>query len=81
MVIIKLMMMLMVVMMIISVLYFSFKVPISFQQTNRPVPLIYSLNTEFQLTNNLKMFLLDPTSDQVTREDWDFNGVYSEGIY
>ncbi|XP_041363241.1 extracellular matrix organizing protein FRAS1-like isoform X2 [Gigantopelta aegis] len=57
----------------------SFKVPISFQQTNRPVPVIYSLNTEFQLTNNRKMFLLNPTTDQVTSEDWDFNGAYSEG--
>ncbi|XP_045392852.1 extracellular matrix organizing protein FRAS1 isoform X1 [Lemur catta] len=28
-----------------------FLIPIAFQQTNRPVPVVYSLNTEFQLCN------------------------------
>ncbi|ETE61256.1 Extracellular matrix protein FRAS1, partial [Ophiophagus hannah] len=32
----------------------KFLIPIAFQQTNRPVPVVYSLNTEFQLCNNEK---------------------------
>ncbi|XP_048248290.1 extracellular matrix organizing protein FRAS1-like isoform X2 [Haliotis rufescens] len=57
----------------------SFEVPISFQQTNRPVPVVYSLNTDFQLTNNLKMFLLSPNSTEASQDDWDFNGAFSPG--
>ncbi|XP_035826399.1 extracellular matrix protein FRAS1 [Aplysia californica] len=57
----------------------KFDVPISFQQTNRPVPVTYSLNTDFQLSNNLKMFLLDPTTEGMGKEDWEFNGAFSKG--
>ncbi|ESO99609.1 hypothetical protein LOTGIDRAFT_173674 [Lottia gigantea] len=56
-----------------------FEVPIAFQQTNRPVPLVYSLNTDFQLANNRKMFLLDPKSAIMEPEDWEFNGAFSQG--
>lgn len=56
-----------------------FEVPLSFQQTNRPVPVVYSLDTQLQLTNNLKLFLLDPSTASMTPDDWDFNGAFSRG--
>ncbi|XP_076458587.1 LOW QUALITY PROTEIN: extracellular matrix organizing protein FRAS1-like [Babylonia areolata] len=56
-----------------------FEVPLSFQQTNRPVPVVYSLDTQFQLTNNLKMVLMDPGTASTTPDDWDFNGAFSRG--
>ncbi|XP_050394788.2 extracellular matrix organizing protein FRAS1 [Patella vulgata] len=56
-----------------------FEVPIAFQQTNRPVPVVYSLNTDFQLANNRKMFLLDPKTDMMEAEDWEFNGSFLPG--
>ncbi|XP_072289092.1 extracellular matrix organizing protein FRAS1, partial [Eucyclogobius newberryi] len=57
----------------------KFLVPIAFQQTNRPVPVVYSLNTEFQLCNNDKVFLLDPGSDDVTVNEMDYKGAFSMG--
>lgn len=38
----------------------AFPLPISIQQTHRPVPLVYTLNTDFQLLNNPTLFLMDP---------------------
>ncbi|KAG7271527.1 hypothetical protein CRUP_007516 [Coryphaenoides rupestris] len=58
----------------------KFLVPISFQQTNRPVPLVYSLNTEFQLCNNDKLFLLDPATTDVSLAEMDYKGAFSMGI-
>lgn len=61
--------------------FFRFEVPIAFQQTNRPVPVVYSLNTEFQLTNNEKMFLLDPQETRLTLDDLDYSGAFSKGKF
>ncbi|XP_033757797.1 extracellular matrix protein FRAS1-like [Pecten maximus] len=51
-----------------------FEVPIAFQQSNRPVPLVYTLNTRFQLTNNLQTFLLGPdkAQDELNFDDTTF---------
>ncbi|XP_069123568.1 extracellular matrix organizing protein FRAS1-like [Argopecten irradians] len=51
-----------------------FEVPIAFQQSNRPVPLVYTLNTRFQLTNNRQTFLLGPdrTKDELDFDDTSF---------
>ncbi|XP_032434237.1 extracellular matrix organizing protein FRAS1 isoform X1 [Xiphophorus hellerii] len=57
----------------------KFLVPIAFQQTNRPVPVVYSLNTEFQLCNNEKVFLLDPASADVSMAEMDYKGAFSMG--
>uniref|UniRef100_A0ACB8E9A0 Extracellular matrix protein fras1 n=1 Tax=Sphaerodactylus townsendi TaxID=933632 RepID=A0ACB8E9A0_9SAUR len=57
----------------------KFLIPIAFQQTNRPVPVVYSLNTEFQLCNNEKVFLMDPTKSEVSVEEMDYRGAFSKG--
>ena len=41
-------------------LCFRFSVPLSFQQTSRPVPLAYSLDTDFLLTNSEREFSSNP---------------------
>lgn len=56
-----------------------FLIPIAFQQTNRPVPIVYSLNTEFQLCNNEKMFLMDPTTSEMSLAEMDYKGAFSKG--
>ncbi|KAM9330542.1 extracellular matrix organizing protein FRAS1 [Gastrophryne carolinensis] len=56
-----------------------FLVPIAFQQTNRPVPVVYSLNTEFQLCNNEKIFLMDPTKTEMSLAEMDYKGAFSKG--
>ncbi|GFO33130.1 extracellular matrix protein fras1-like [Plakobranchus ocellatus] len=56
-----------------------FEVHISFQQSNRPVPLSYSLNTEFHLSNDIRMFALDPAADDLALQDWDFSGTFARG--
>ncbi|XP_008299754.1 extracellular matrix protein FRAS1-like [Stegastes partitus] len=57
----------------------KFLVPIAFQQTNRPVPVVYSLNTEFQLCNNEKVFMMDPASADVSMAEMDYKGAFSMG--
>uniref|UniRef100_A0A3Q2DG67 Fraser extracellular matrix complex subunit 1 n=1 Tax=Cyprinodon variegatus TaxID=28743 RepID=A0A3Q2DG67_CYPVA len=57
----------------------KFLVPIAFQQTNRPVPVVYSLNTEFQLCNNEKVFLLDPATADISMAEMDYKGAFSMG--
>ncbi|KAL5018413.1 hypothetical protein ScPMuIL_004135 [Solemya velum] len=57
----------------------EFEVPISFQQTNHPVPLVYSLNTQFELTNNKHMFLLDPVKTDLSLAEYDYSGTFSQG--
>ncbi|XP_034535025.1 extracellular matrix protein FRAS1, partial [Notolabrus celidotus] len=57
----------------------KFLVPIAFQQTNRPVPVVYSLNTEFQLCNNDKVFMMDPASADVSMAEMDYKGAFSMG--
>lgn len=56
-----------------------FLVPIAFQQSNRPVPVVYSLNTEFQLCNNEKMFMMDPSNVEMTLAEMDYKGAFSMG--
>ena len=58
---------------------YRFTIPIAFQQTNRPVPLEYTLNTHFQLHNNEMMFLQNPFTSVYEFDDMDFNGAFSEG--
>lgn len=53
--------------------------PIAFQQTNRPVPVVYSLNTEFQLCNNEKVFTMDPAAAGVSMAEMDYKGAFSMG--
>uniref|UniRef100_UPI0037E879D7 extracellular matrix organizing protein FRAS1 n=1 Tax=Semicossyphus pulcher TaxID=241346 RepID=UPI0037E879D7 len=57
----------------------KFLVPIAFQQTNRPVPVVYSLNTEFQLCNNEKVFVMDPATADVSMSEMDYKGAFSMG--
>ncbi|XP_071953706.1 extracellular matrix organizing protein FRAS1-like [Antedon mediterranea] len=57
----------------------KFVVPIAFQQTNRPVPVVYSLNTEFHLMNNEKVFLMDPNQDLMSLQEMDYQGSFSKG--
>ncbi|XP_042325028.1 extracellular matrix organizing protein FRAS1 [Sceloporus undulatus] len=57
----------------------KFLIPIAFQQTNRPVPVVYSLNTEFQLCNNEKVFLMDPTKSEMSMAEMDYKGAFSKG--
>lgn len=57
-----------------------FLVPIAFQQTNRPVPVVYSLNTEFQLCNNEKVFMMDPAAVDVSMAEMDYKGAFSMGM-
>ncbi|XP_048099370.1 extracellular matrix protein FRAS1 [Alosa alosa] len=57
----------------------KFLVPIAFQQTNRPVPVVYSLNTEFQLCNNEKVFMMDPSTADMSMAEMDYKGAFSMG--
>ncbi|XP_067377534.1 extracellular matrix protein FRAS1 isoform X3 [Channa argus] len=57
----------------------KFLVPIAFQQTNRPVPVVYSLNTEFQLCNNEKVFMMDPATADISMAEMDYKGAFSMG--
>uniref|UniRef100_A0A8D0CH89 Fraser extracellular matrix complex subunit 1 n=1 Tax=Scleropages formosus TaxID=113540 RepID=A0A8D0CH89_SCLFO len=57
----------------------KFLVPIAFQQTNRPVPVVYSLNTEFQLCNNEKVFMMDPAKTDMSMAEMDYKGAFSMG--
>uniref|UniRef100_A0A6I8NJC9 Fraser extracellular matrix complex subunit 1 n=1 Tax=Ornithorhynchus anatinus TaxID=9258 RepID=A0A6I8NJC9_ORNAN len=56
-----------------------FLIPIAFQQTSRPVPVVYSLNTEFQLCNNEKVFLMDPSTPDMSLAEMDYKGAFSKG--
>lgn len=38
----------------------AFPLPLAIQQSHRPVPLVYTLNTVFQLLNSPDVFLQDP---------------------
>ncbi|CAB1322442.1 unnamed protein product [Coregonus sp. 'balchen'] len=59
--------------------YSRFQLPIAFQQTNRPVPVVYSLNTEFQLCNNEKVFIMDPAVADMSMAEMDYKGAFSMG--
>uniref|UniRef100_A0A3B3RJD3 Fraser extracellular matrix complex subunit 1 n=1 Tax=Paramormyrops kingsleyae TaxID=1676925 RepID=A0A3B3RJD3_9TELE len=57
----------------------KFLVPIAFQQTNRPVPIAYSLNTEFHLCNTEKVFMMDPAAADLSVAEMDYKGTFSMG--
>ena len=52
----------------------NFPLSIAFQQTNRPVPLVYSLQTQFQLTNSKRLFLMDPQTVDLKDSTEEFHG-------
>ncbi|XP_071437042.1 extracellular matrix organizing protein FRAS1-like isoform X2 [Pithys albifrons albifrons] len=56
-----------------------FLIPITFQQTNHPVPVVYSLYTEFQLCNNEKVFRMDPTKSEMSLAETVYKGAFSKG--
>lgn len=41
--------------------------------------MVYSLNTEFQLCNNEKVFMMDPATADVSMADMDYKGAFSMG--
>ena len=57
-----------------------FEIPIAFQQSNHPVPLVYSLDTSFQLTNNEEFFLMD-IHDRKLKDEMVYDGVFEQGTY
>ncbi|XP_033644314.1 extracellular matrix protein FRAS1-like [Asterias rubens] len=57
----------------------KFVVPIAFQQTNRPVPVVYSLSTEFHLMNNEKVFLMNPNDAAMSLQEMDYKGSFAKG--
>ncbi|KAG7168269.1 Extracellular matrix protein FRAS1-like, partial [Homarus americanus] len=56
----------------------TFTLPIAIQQTHRPVPLVYTLNTDFQLLNSPALFLTDPRQVDNLQEV-DYKGSYGPG--
>ena len=52
-----------------------------FQQANRPVPVVYTLETEFQLCNNEKVFMMDPNDYDQNVEDYDYKGSFTKGKF
>jgi len=52
----------------------SFPLQIAFQQSNRPVPAVYTLNTQFQVTNSKRFFLMDPMGAVTEEDGGDFHG-------
>ena len=51
--------------------------PIAFQQTNRPIPVTYSLNTDFLVTSNEQLFLADPSQGGSDLAGLDYDGMFS----
>ena len=63
-----------------SIYYFlvqTFKIKIAFQQSNRPVPVVYSLNTFFHITNSKQIFLTEPKEQNI--EEIDYKGTFAKG--
>ncbi|KAK3090989.1 hypothetical protein FSP39_016284, partial [Pinctada imbricata] len=59
-----------------------FVVPIAFQQSNRPVPVVYSLDTDFYITSNERDFLADPfLQPEQTNMDDDITFVPGQKLY
>ena len=42
--------------------------------------MVYSLNTEFQLCNNEKVFMMDPAAADVSMAEMDYKGAFSMGM-
>lgn len=50
---------------------------IAFQQSSRPIPAVYSLATQFQLTNSEQLFLSDQTNAAISSTGEEFHGQVS----
>ncbi|XP_023218012.1 extracellular matrix protein FRAS1-like [Centruroides sculpturatus] len=57
----------------------KFEIPVVFQQTNRPVPVVYTLNTIFQLVNDEKTFVLNPYASSTNLYELDYKGIFFRG--
>ena len=57
---------------------FRFDIPIDIQQTNRPVPVVYTLQTKFQLCNNDQLFMMNPNNEK-TDNNYDYKGAFTKG--
>ncbi|XP_064121126.1 extracellular matrix organizing protein FRAS1-like isoform X1 [Macrobrachium nipponense] len=63
----------------------AFALPVAIQQSQRPVPLIYTLNTDFQLLNSPNLFLKDPRKvdnlqfANLSFQEVDYKGSYGPG--
>ncbi|CAG5094102.1 Oidioi.mRNA.OKI2018_I69.XSR.g13247.t3.cds [Oikopleura dioica] len=55
----------------------EFSVKIGIQQSARPVPVVYSLNTHFHITNSEQIFLSAP--GEYPLEEMDYKGTFSKG--
>lgn len=42
--------------------------------------MVYSLNTEFQLCNNEKVFMMDPAAAGISVAEMDYKGAFSMGM-
>ncbi|KAK7080023.1 Extracellular matrix protein fras1 [Halocaridina rubra] len=56
----------------------AFSLPVAIQQSQRPVPLIYTLNTDFHLLNSRDDFLMDPGMIDNLQEV-DYKGSFGPG--
>ena len=50
---------------------------IAFQQSNRPVPVVYSLNTHFHITNSEQIYLSEPGEHPI--DEIDYKGTFGKG--
>ena len=58
----------------------QFILPIAFQQTNRPLPAVYSLNTEFQLSHQSQIFNEPAMDTPVTPAPVQEEDVFGKGM-
>ncbi|GFY74626.1 extracellular matrix protein FRAS1 [Trichonephila inaurata madagascariensis] len=56
-----------------------FELPIVFQQTNRPSPVTYALETFFQIFNNENVFLLNPFENSPNFQYIEYKEAFSRG--
>ncbi|XP_054717495.1 extracellular matrix organizing protein FRAS1-like [Uloborus diversus] len=59
----------------------KFKVPLTFQQSNRPAPVSYELETFFQIFNDENLFLQNPFNNSASYQYIEYEGAYSKGEY
>ncbi|GIY35545.1 extracellular matrix protein FRAS1 [Caerostris darwini] len=57
----------------------KFELPIVFQQTNRPPPVSYALETFFQIFNNENVFLLNPFENSPNFQYIEYKEAFSKG--
>lgn len=59
---------------------YRFDLPITFQQTLRPEPVTYALETFFQLFNDESLFLLNPFENYLNFQYTEYKGAFSKGM-